>query len=54
MANRVTKSRAYVLVGSTKVQERVFIVNPPEGSIAYGLSVSDQCEKFQSIADIDV
>jgi putative DNA primase/helicase len=54
MANRVTKSRAYVLVGSTKVQERVFIVNPPEDSIAYGLSVSEQCEKFQSIADIDV
>jgi len=54
MANRVTKARAYVLIGSTKVQQRVFIVNPPEPSIAYGLSVSEQCEKFQSIADIDV
>jgi putative DNA primase/helicase len=53
MANRVTKGRASILIGTSVTQRRVFIANPPQTSIAYGLSVSDQCEKFRSIAGVD-
>lgn len=52
LSNRETKTKAVIMIGSDKSEQRIFKVDPREKSLTFGMSVSDQCEKFHQIADI--